>query len=1207
MQSYPYLIVALVLVMTWTLVLAFELDFRVGAIASVCALFALVGFLAWQWFRRSQPAHKRKRTNEDEKLHLSEEDLVYSSIQQAEQRIKAAHQIQSQHAPSTFKDARYTLPWYLVIGPERSGKSTIIKNSGLRFVHTSLNNSESSPQGIQNTDHLHLWLSDEAVLADTAGRYTTQQDSLSEWKQLLGTFKRLRPHRGLEAIIVAISLQDIEAKGPDELKELGEQLRLQVQLVNTTLQSNHPVYVVLTFADKFTNFDEFARRLDTQERRRPWGFKLNPLLPDQSLKAVIRTDLTDLSKLLHERCMQEVMRETNVTSAEGLHRFSRSLMKLSRPLSTLIATLGSHPRTEDPPNVRALHITSINTKQELPTRAPQTRVIQGQLATSTHQRPSVTQLFFHNYFRDVISPDVGLARPGRKMVQKIARRNRTLGVCAFVGALGFCSLPLFSAAKNRDLQSDLEQVLDKTNTFYQSGHNSNQLFPQDLWRDTARLDENMESVGTSYRIQHRFGMFQADKLSHAAKNLFLGLSIEHGIVPMVRRDEIVLRRLASQPGALGFVQVQALRDSLFRYMFLTSGHNDRKPELDAKVQDRLVELMTKLWLEELRFSDENTARLVATRFVVHLRNDPSLAQKRQQQLITRAQTRLFRDDPVLADAKGLIDSINQSRPAIELKDLVNPRVMDNGSRVVRPAFTRRVWEQELRRAFADLIETYDVDDWLLGKFSGNSAARKTERLARVHDYYFRAYQKEWRTFIDAIDLTTPSYEEEFVVRLDDLSNAAHPPLFALATAVDWNTNLSEKAPNLQSKALDKLKQVSPQAKKVAEHAKKFVGVPESGDTQRYMTAAQLRAGFAGFVRFGVSTAPVGAAGQPHIANQSGAQNGATAEPGPDLTQYLGFVRALRSILVEQQYREQEPGSDQRKVMGLASQVQTLAREQASDWRNWFERILYTPFRYATTSQQSQQERTLEDRWCQLRSDLHTRLFSRYPFNQNASQDVDPVELTEFLHPKTGALWAFQQEQLGDLTERRGFRFERKASRRSSHRPLDREVIRFLNSAASLSEMLYPPGQNQPQMTFDVEAKPQSGIERTFFQLNEQTYAYANGSEYKQSMTWPGQGQQKSAQLKARHSQGEFKVRKEGIWAFFRLLEAGSVLSGGARSSVIVSWKIGLASAREVTLYFTPNRSPSPLQSGPNQSFLYAFRHKGLKFPGGLLVGSRTCK
>lgn len=1221
MQSYPYLIVALVLVMTWTLVLAFELDLRVGAIGSVVALFALAGFLAWQMFQRSTASRRKKKANDAVEPPASTHELMYSGIEKAEQRIKAVHQRLAKHATSPLVDSRYHLPWYLVIGPPKSGKSTVVKNSGLRFAYTSLTNDESLPKNIQNTDHLHVWLADDAVVADTAGRYSSDSKCIGEWKQLIQTLKKLRPRHSLEAIVVAINAEDIQSKSPEQLKTVAEQLRQQIQIVNTTTQSSYPVYIILTHTDRLQGFAKFVKRLETHEHQLPWGIKLNPRQSNQDLRPIVSHDLMNLGKILHERCMQDVMRENEVKDAEALHRFSRNLSRLARPVSKIAGTLGTHLRTQDPLQLRALHFTGFSQPDDSPpTRAPRPQVIQGSLATSFHHPPAnVNQLFLPHYFHQVLLPDQGLAGPGRKMRRRLARRNRSLAICAFIGALGLCSLPLFSANKNRELQREFEQVLLIAKPYSQS--TEPQLLPRTLWKQSARLDEKFSSFNDDRPLDHRLGMYQGDQLALNARNLFLGLAIQHGVAPLVHRDELVLTRLANQPGALGFSQVQSLRDSLYRYLLLTRGEHQKQPKLEGEVQERLTKLMSELWVDEQRFTDAENARLVADRFLQHLRSDDSLAQERDPKLVKLVQTRLLRDDPLIADARALIEDINRSRPAIHLKDLVNPRVMNNGKRVIRPAYTRRIWEQELRESFQTLVENYDVDDWLLGQFGGNAAARKAERIARIHDYYFRAYRIEWRAFLDAIDLVTPNYEEEFIRNLDDLSHPAQPPLYALATAVDWNSNLPARQNDLKNQAFDQLKSLTPKAGKfgnkagklaakagkLANQANALLKAPQAGDRQRYMTSPQLRAAFADFVRFGVSIGANGASATARMGAPTQHAASGASEMGADLTRYLGHVRSLRSLLEAQQYGRDDTNSVQRKIQGLATQVQTLAREQPTSWRNWFERILYTPFRYATTTQQSQQERSLENQWCQLRGELDSKIFGRYPFKRHSSQDVNLVELAEFLHPKSGSLWKFQQDHLSDLSQRQGSRFERRQSHRAANRPLDRKIVNFLNAAAELAEILYPPGQMQPNVTFAVEAKPQSGILQTDFSFEGQFYSYANGSEHIQTMKWPGDKPEQGAKLKARHSRGDFELSKKGPWALFRLLEAGSILHTGPSSSLIVSWKTNSKAVREVTLYITAAQNQSILHSNRQQGFLHAFRRKDFKLPNGLLVGSRKCQ
>ncbi|MCP4658882.1 MAG: hypothetical protein GY856_26010, partial [bacterium] len=65
----------------------------------------------------------------------------------------------------------YDLPWYLLFGEPQSGKSTTLQNSGLEFpVGTE---ALSGAGGTRNCD---WWFSDEAVILDTAGRFTFQEE-----------------------------------------------------------------------------------------------------------------------------------------------------------------------------------------------------------------------------------------------------------------------------------------------------------------------------------------------------------------------------------------------------------------------------------------------------------------------------------------------------------------------------------------------------------------------------------------------------------------------------------------------------------------------------------------------------------------------------------------------------------------------------------------------------------------------------------------------------------------------------------------------------------------------------------------------------------------------------------------------------------------------------------------------------------------------
>ena len=79
-------------------------------------------------------------------------------------------------------DFLYDLPWYVLIGPPGSGKTTALVNSGLQFP-LSRGATPAAISGIGGTRYCDWWFTEDAVLIDTAGRYTTQDSDANTDKQ----------------------------------------------------------------------------------------------------------------------------------------------------------------------------------------------------------------------------------------------------------------------------------------------------------------------------------------------------------------------------------------------------------------------------------------------------------------------------------------------------------------------------------------------------------------------------------------------------------------------------------------------------------------------------------------------------------------------------------------------------------------------------------------------------------------------------------------------------------------------------------------------------------------------------------------------------------------------------------------------------------------------------------------------------------------
>ena len=169
----------------------------------------------------------------------------------------------------------YQLPWYIIIGPPGSGKTTLLINSGLQFPLAEAMG-DSKVQGVGGTRYCDWWFTDEAVLIDTAGRYTTQDSNQevdnSAWLSFLGLLKKHRRRRPINGIILAISLEELLRQSDVDRERNAKAVTERIQELYEELGVRFPVYLMFTKCDLMAGFMEFYGNLDRYERAQVWGF-----------------------------------------------------------------------------------------------------------------------------------------------------------------------------------------------------------------------------------------------------------------------------------------------------------------------------------------------------------------------------------------------------------------------------------------------------------------------------------------------------------------------------------------------------------------------------------------------------------------------------------------------------------------------------------------------------------------------------------------------------------------------------------------------------------------------------------------------------------------------------------------------------------------------------------------------------------------------
>lgn len=253
----------------------------------------------------------------------------------------------------------YEQPWYVIIGPPGSGKTTALANSGLEFPLTD----GGKLQGVGGTRLCEWWLTDNAVLIDTAGRYTSQDSDAAAdkqgWERFLALLKKARPRLPLNGVLVTFGVDMISRLGPAEREQHARSVRRRVKELEEKLGQRLPVYFMISKADLLAGFMEFFDDLDKTAREQVWGFTF----PVQSAGEVgpaakFSEEFQALLARLQDRTLERLQQERGPQQRAALEGFPVQFASLEAPLAAFVTAAFGGTRLDPAPMLRGVYFTS---------------------------------------------------------------------------------------------------------------------------------------------------------------------------------------------------------------------------------------------------------------------------------------------------------------------------------------------------------------------------------------------------------------------------------------------------------------------------------------------------------------------------------------------------------------------------------------------------------------------------------------------------------------------------------------------------------------------------------------------------------------------------------------------------------------------------------------------------------------------------------
>src|SRR6188768_413860 len=266
------------------------------------------------------------------------------------------------------RDFLYDLPWYLIIGPPGAGKTTALVNSGLKFP-LARGATPAAIAGVGGTRYCDWWFTEDAVLIDTAGRYTTQDsDAKSDkesWFSFLDLLKRNRPRQPINGVLVAISVEDILTLSRQELTAHAEAIRMRLLELHERLKVSFPVYALFTKADLVAGFTEYFAYLGEAGRRQVWGATFQTADKTQNLVGQIPVEFDRLLERLSEETLDRLQDEPTPQHRVQLFGFAAQMARLKPQIHDFLNQIFEPTRYHVNASLRGFYFTS-GTQQGTP-------------------------------------------------------------------------------------------------------------------------------------------------------------------------------------------------------------------------------------------------------------------------------------------------------------------------------------------------------------------------------------------------------------------------------------------------------------------------------------------------------------------------------------------------------------------------------------------------------------------------------------------------------------------------------------------------------------------------------------------------------------------------------------------------------------------------------------------------------------------------
>jgi type VI secretion system protein ImpL len=1117
-----------VLLLVWTVGGVFGLSFNVQLIIS------LVIFVGYAAVKAGQFWHGQHQNNNINKSSVAKEqdggvDLLplRKNVAAAINTLCTSELGQNYHGHG----ALYALPWFIMLGASGAGKSTLLRNAGLQFPLNS--DEEIELKGFGGTKNLDWWFADDAVILDTAGRYTTNTDAHDEWLGLLNIIRRNRWRMPLNGVLLTLSLHDILLADTRALEQQAGVLRDRIADLNTQLGYVLPITLIFNKADLISGFSQLFAGCKADQQQE-WGVSLHALARDENINESLKQQLACLQQRLVNYAVQHLDYQGNNGAKAKAFNFATHFQRVLSRVEDFVFMMTHDNPYQAKFNLRGVYFTSANQQGLSLTslvREGKTQFVQSAGAIPKKQAHNCGQGFF---ITALLKKSVFTDKNSAVMNQ----RTRALvngvkyGVSGLVGA-ALLSMVIFwgvAYAFNHDvLNQSVEKVAHLSSVVQDSQADQWDLLSAQL---TVLQQFNEFSQHNQLIAAHkRFGLYRGNDQQFSLQSVLADSLQNNFLFPVAKVYEAKLHHYAALWPKLSGAQQQ----KMYFYYYQTLRNYLQLGIYDANNTPSDIEDITNTWVNLLAKQKNNiddsmlnTAQLA--HLVTFFLNNPnsgispdSLAVEwlPKRNLISTAREQLRRPVDVSLLNTKLQQILQTKLPAISIDSLL-PGSTANlfADTVALPGmYTKLAWLKIVAPQITSIANQASAGDWVINQpisINQDGALKPAidntkpdlqvaaKLQAQMLQGYFQAYLQAWYQWMTNLRLKKFSSLSDASDALIQLSKDDGPMVKVLQTIAN---NLQIKDPDSHWRLFSKNNE-APVIYKSLTGTDNFISsdlsVKLTDAMKQYLQAIQS-------VQADVE----------NIAVSSDQEQGADKYSRAILSGSTNANNLFQARLKISQLLE---NANNKVAQGALSNV------------------LLAPLRASWQALLMSAQKNIQRNWqAQIIPSFENEIAGKVPFAASGP-DIDMAPVQSFFAPKSGSYWQFVNKQLVPYVQQEGLSWQLNTWL-GIGMPLSADFMSNLQQAQQISSVLFSNGTSTQKFFYSLYPIPEPRISELDFTVNNQQFSYVNGPQQWHYYHWAASQNPQQAVLTVVENDGEARARmyEGGPWALFKLLRKADSL------------------------------------------------------------------